>query len=194
MLPTVRQSSIHGFDPHGRLTTRRYMLPGEQELLLALIDGVRARTMIEFGVNEGITAAAVLANAPTIERYIGVDVDGDYRFEIPAQSVERPTEPGWRAKADRRFELVTRPRGSKDLNVSDLPRADFIFIDGDHGYESVKHDSILASNLVRSGGIIAWHDYNNQTVSVTRALNELCDAGWDIRSIEHTWLAFEAFQ
>lgn len=35
---------------------------------------------------------------------------------------------------------------------------DFLFIDGDHTYEGVKKDFIHYGSLVRSGGIIAFHD------------------------------------
>lgn len=37
-------------------------------------------------------------------------------------------------------------------------RVDFLFIDGDHGYEGVKRDFELYGPLVRDGGIIAFHD------------------------------------
>jgi hypothetical protein len=130
------------------------------------------------------------------EFFVSTDYVGeDYRFEIPAQSVERPLEPGQLVKGDKRFELLIRPRGSQDLTAADLLRADFIFIDGDHGARAVNHDSMLAFQLIKSGGIIAWHDYNNQSVSVTRVLDHLHDsAGWNINHIENSWLAFEAFR
>lgn len=35
---------------------------------------------------------------------------------------------------------------------------DFLFIDADHSYEGVKMDFEMYSPLVRSGGIIAFHD------------------------------------
>jgi len=37
-------------------------------------------------------------------------------------------------------------------------KVDFLFIDGDHTYEGVKKDFEMYSPLVRSGGIIAFHD------------------------------------
>jgi predicted O-methyltransferase YrrM len=37
-------------------------------------------------------------------------------------------------------------------------KLDFLFIDGDHRYEGVKKDYELYSQLVRKGGIIAFHD------------------------------------
>lgn len=37
-------------------------------------------------------------------------------------------------------------------------KIDFLFIDGDHTYEGVKGDFEMYSDLVRAGGIIAFHD------------------------------------
>lgn len=37
-------------------------------------------------------------------------------------------------------------------------KVDFLFIDGDHTYEGVKRDFEMYSELVRPGGIIAFHD------------------------------------
>jgi len=37
-------------------------------------------------------------------------------------------------------------------------RLDYLFIDGDHSYEGVKRDFEMYSPLVRSGGMVAFHD------------------------------------
>jgi predicted O-methyltransferase YrrM len=37
-------------------------------------------------------------------------------------------------------------------------KIDFLFIDGDHAYEGVKHDFKLYSSLVKEGGLIGFHD------------------------------------
>ena len=39
-----------------------------------------------------------------------------------------------------------------------LQRVDFVLIDGDHSYESVKRDFELVKNLIPSGGTIIFHD------------------------------------
>lgn len=165
-------------------TARKYMQPGEQDILLALVRRVRPKVMIEIGVNEGLTAKAVLENIRTIERYIGIDVDEAYKFEIPTQQSERPNEPGILVRDDPRFEL--RLRGAP------LPTScDVAFIDGDHGKRAVWKDSIWAAKVVRPGGLIIFHDYGNPTVEVTDVLNALYEAGRDICHVENTWLAFE---
>lgn len=58
---------------------------------------------------------------------------------------------------------------------ADLP-IDFLFIDGDHMYNSVKSDFELYSPLVRKGGIIAFHDAtlkDNPSVEVYKFIEEI---------------------
>jgi len=50
----------------------------------------------------------------------------------------------------RTLEKVEKILGGEEL--------DFLFIDGDHTYEGVKRDFEMYSPLVRSGGIVAFHD------------------------------------
>ena len=165
---------------------RQYMNPGEQEVLLGLLDQVAdLEVMVEIGVNMGITAKAILRHFPAIQRYVGIDVASGYQFELPAQASEFTTMPGALVRSDPRFALVLRGEGK-------LPAScDAIFIDGDHGYQSVTRDSHWAAEIVRPGGMIVWHDYGNATVEVTRALDELHDEGREIWHVEGTWIAFE---
>jgi cephalosporin hydroxylase len=43
-------------------------------------------------------------------------------------------------------------------SILDGQKVDFLFIDGDHSYNSVKQDFEMYSPLVKEGGIIAFHD------------------------------------
>lgn len=168
---------------NGRQTTRKYMHTGEQEVLLALVAGVAPKIMVEIGVNEGITALAVLQHVASIERYIGIDVDAAYQFEIAAQQVEHPGVPGLLVNDDPRFQLV--------LRGGQMPsEADVVFIDGDHGKKAVLVDSLWAAAIVNRGGLIIWHDYGNPTVEVTGVLNKL-QQSHDLVHVEGTWLVFE---
>lgn len=51
-------------------------------------------------------------------------------------------------------------------------KADFIFIDGDHRYDSVIADIRKASCWIKSGGIIAGHDYAMGWPGVVKAVND----------------------
>jgi len=179
-LPCISKSTIGVIG----YTTREYMLPGEQDALLALLAIVRPRVMIEIGVNEGITACAVLKNIASIQRYYGIDVGADYQFEIPEQKIERPVSPGVLAYIDPRFYLL--------LRGEPMPTAaDAIFIDGDHGRNAVLRDSEWAAQIINPGGIIIWHDYGNITVQVTEVLDKLHAGGRQLTNVANTWLAFE---
>jgi len=162
------------------------------ETLIALIRTVPfPRHVIEIGVNVGRTAKAIMANIPGIERYTGIDVPLVYVPLLALQLVNAVPNPGEMVLADPRFHLIVRPRGSLDLTVADLEPCDAVFIDGDHGCAAVLHDTMLARALVRPGGMIIWHDYNNEPVDVKNVLDEMCQAGALIHQVLNSWLAFE---
>ena len=180
----MKTVSKYDFGITGPTVTRKYMQQGEQEVLLALVASIKPKVMVEIGVNEGITAKAVLEACPTIEHYYGIDVNAAYQFEIPAQQVEHPDEPGVLVKHDPRFHLILRG----DLMP---PEADVVFIDGDHGKKNVLADSLWAEAVVTHGGLIIWHDYGNPTVEVTGVLNRLDTHDRELHHVKGTWLVFE---
>lgn len=169
-----------------------YMSGPDLQALLALLRGASARRVLEIGVQEGSTAAFLLANMPELEGYQGVDVLPGYRFARTNQASEVPRVPGGRVAGDPRFGLVLRARGSFDLTAADLEPCDAVFIDGDHGLEAVRHDTALARSVLRPGGVIVWHDAGNPaTPDVLAVLHELRSAGRDVRRVAGSWVAFE---
>lgn len=172
--------------------SKRFMNPGELEVLVALVRSVSPRAVIEFGCNEGRTAAALLREIPSIARYQGIDVLPGYVTAKPVQRREIAERPAWMVIDDPRFDLILRRRGSLDLTVGDLWPCDACFIDGDHGREAVLHDTSLARRLVRPGGIIVWHDYHDLgTVDVREVLDERAANGAPLTHVEDTWFVFE---
>jgi predicted O-methyltransferase YrrM len=163
----------------------KYLNKQETSILIDLVKRVSPKVMIEFGCNVGITAKRVLENVPTLERYVGIDVNADHVPTLECQLSEVPERAGAYAADDHRFFLLTS--SSTLLGPSDLEPCDVVFIDGDHSEEVVTHESRLARKLVRRGGIIVWHDYGNPSVEVTRVLDRL---DWSITSVEGSWLAF----
>ena len=169
---------------------RGYLVGGEMEVIVELLRGIDARTMIEIGCRDGRTARVLLHNVLSLDRYVGIDVPLSYRPALQHQRSEMVPSPGFLAANDPRFELIIRERGSLDLVPRDLPPCDAIFIDGDHSEEAVSHDSDLAEAVVRPGGIIIWHDATNDAVEVRRVLDRLRAQGWPIETVPNTWLAF----
>ncbi|WP_181172038.1 MULTISPECIES: class I SAM-dependent methyltransferase [unclassified Mesorhizobium] len=190
-MPAVPQSQldVRPID-WGGLNTR-FMNPGELEVLVALARSVSPKVAIEFGVNEGRTAKALLRNVETIERYVGIDVPQGYVTDKIVQRREVPQQPARLALDDARFRLLIARNGSHDLDQDDLPECDFAFIDGDHGRAGVISDTALARHRVRKGGIIVWHDYHARgTVDVQAVLEDMHADNHPISHVEGTWLAF----
>jgi hypothetical protein len=50
---------------------------------------------------------------------------------------------------------------------------DFIFLDGDHSYESVRNDILAWRPLMREGGMFSGHDYDSGYPGVVQAVREL---------------------
>jgi Methyltransferase domain len=190
-LPTVSQESIRPAAIDWSGLSRRYINPGEMECIVGLLQAVRPRTMIEFGCNEGRTAKMILRSVPSIEHYLGIDVPRGFTPALLLQRNEVPQRPGHLVSDDPRFTLVLPDMGSRSLTADDLCEVDAVFIDGDHSYDGVMHDTLLAKALINPGGIIIWHDYNNEPVGVREALFELAAMGEPIFHIEGTWLAFQ---
>ncbi len=69
------------------------------------------------------------------------------------------------AEAVGRIERYTSPIGNNGTR-------DLVFIDALHDYESVKEDIGLWWPQVRTGGILALHDFNHQWPGVERAVAE----------------------
>jgi predicted O-methyltransferase YrrM len=205
-LPVVPQSQLDVRPIDWSGLTRRFMNDGELEVLIALVRSVSPQRVLEIGCNEGRTVKAVLSNVPGITKYIGVDVPPSYIPAKPVQRREVSAQPGHMALGLSAFELMLRPRGSMDLTGAEIGLCDAVFIDGDHGWKAVLHDTLLAREIVRPGGIIVWHDYHGQgTVDVRDVLETVakfdrsipdCDdpdgPGYStLMHVENTWLAFE---
>jgi len=165
-----------------------YLNYQETAILAKLVRSVSPKVMIEFGCNEGRTAARMLDNVPTLEKYIGIDIPPDFETTLACQRTEVPRDAGFWASGDPRFYLLLQR--SQELRDGDLADCDAVFIDGDHSEAAVIHESRLAFRLLRRPGIIVWHDYQNPAVEVTTALNWLAIEGWPIGYVENSWIAF----
>lgn len=62
---------------------------------------------------------------------------------------------------------------------------DFVFIDADHAYENVKRDINAWLPKIKSGGILAGHDYISTHSGVKRAVDELFK---DVQVRRSSWL------
>lgn len=105
-------------------------------------------TGIEIGVDRAETTICLLNNSSKLKYLYAVDpyTGRDKRFhEIKAML--------------NYYEHCCFYRDKSENVVDSLPQLDFVFIDGDHSYEGVKIDLEKYVPKIKSGGILAGHDW-----------------------------------
>lgn len=129
--------------------------------LLDLVRQLQPRTVVEVGTDEGGTLLLWSRVAAPDAVLVGVDIRplgilGKYSaYAIVRRGLARKRQ---------RIELVMPAESQSPATVERVRRlthgqpVDFLFIDADHSYESVTRDFELWRPLVRSGGLIAFHD------------------------------------
>jgi len=147
---------------------------------------------VEVGVHQGLHSLMMLRNHPALyllcvdlwEKH--VEADTGYLTSpgtLPQRFADIEQAKAWRMETMRRLAQVwDRVRilhmSSKEAgerlcveNKDGLGVLDFVYIDGDHSYEGCRDDLRIWYPLIRSGGIIAGHDYG-QFQGVTQAVDE----------------------
>jgi len=122
--------------------------------LVHLVRQLRPTAVVEIGMGDGGTMALWAQIAPPEAHLIGLDikilsgVDGLIRSKLRAGQKLSLIEADSHADSTKQ-KVLDSLAGSK---------IDFLFIDGDHGYEGVKLDFESFSPLVRPGGLVGFHD------------------------------------
>ena len=75
----------------------------------------------------------------------------------------------------------------KILNKFNDDEYDFIYVDGDHSFESTRRDFELYIPKIKPNGVLGGHDYQ-QGVGVDDALEEICDPANLILFRDSSWL------
>jgi predicted O-methyltransferase YrrM len=154
-----------GFDAFG-ITIRPGQVRWEFSQLLEHVQRLRPQRVLEIGTANGGSLLPITRLSAADAHVISVDLHhGQFGGGYPAwriplyKAFSRPTQ---------RLDLL---RGdSHDPATADRVRTllggdplDFLFIDGDHTFDGVRQDFETYGPLVRSGGVIAFHDINPPT-------------------------------
>lgn len=153
-----------------------------QEVLILslLIKSYNPRTILEIGTFNGLTTYHMALNSPATTKIHTLDVENQINF------VQKNT---W--DEDLKFILSENKKqkvygssliknkiqehigNSLDYDFSQFEQPEIIFIDGGHDYHVVASDTRKSLNILRSQGLIVWHDYSCHCEGVYRFLNEL---------------------
>lgn len=142
---------------------------------------VRPMRVLEVGSFRGYTTKILAEHTPAQACIVAFDRDprhGSAYRNIPiAGKIRR------RVGTVSEEAFAADPRGSYD----------FIFLDADHTYDAVKHDTEVLLPLLAPGGIFVWHDYANwgrfsRKNGVPEALHEMADR-LPLAAVGGSWLA-----
>ncbi len=130
----------------------------------------------EIGVCKGLGMWRMLTECPNIEMAIGIDIwwseDGKLlEYLKTAREVLDPF-------IGKSLKLIV-DTSHKAHEIFPDKYFDYVFIDGDHGYEGCAWDIEFWAPKVRSGGILAGHDYkhNNGVTKAVKVLGEVKKPG-----------------
>lgn len=118
---------------------------------LEIVRALEPRSVCEIGTSYGGTSFLLSRLLPSRTRLIGIDLFVKNRVQL--RHFARP----------RRLHLIdgasAAPRTvAKVRRLLGEEKIDVLFIDGDHRYDGVAGDFLAYRELVREGGIIAFHD------------------------------------
>lgn len=126
----------------------------------------------EIGVDYGSNAKNILNFLPIKKLYL---ID-PYDDELDGMAGEQRYKKAKKllVKYTNKIEFIKK----KSIDaLNDVPDAlDFIYIDGNHEYESVKKDIELYFPRVKKGGILGGHDFWGNEVGVCKAVVEFVNA------------------
>ncbi len=166
----------------------------EYTCLIALMKRAKATRIFEFGTYMGASITQIALNLPPESVIYTLDLPENTAstlLSIPDPhevAIAAETCKGALIPSDLKQRITFLRQDSAAFD--DAPHAgkiDFVFVDGAHSYDYVKNDSEKGWRMLRSGGIIVWHDFRTPDPDVVRYLLE---SSYQPSRILNTSLAF----
>jgi predicted O-methyltransferase YrrM len=137
-----------------------------------LLQELGPKRSLEIGTNYGGTLFLLCALSPADAEIVSLDLPfGEFGGGYPSRRI-----PLYRQfpKSGQRLHLLradSHAAGTKEsvLKILGGKQLDYLFLDGDHTYGGVSRDFEMYAPLVRSGGMVAFHDI------VTYDANSRCE-------------------
>ncbi len=153
--------------------------PMECAALAALSRLSRAKKIFEFGTYKGVSTTQLALNVEEGGMVFTLDLPEDhpaYSLPIPKPEEQQIAAEGGKGILIPR-DLLDRVTflSSDSATFDETPyhgTMDLIFVDGAHSYEYVKNDTEKGWEMLRPGGVLAWHDCVASHPDVVRYIKE----------------------
>lgn len=166
----------------------------EAVALGVLLRKFKAQRVFEFGTHRGVSTTQLALNIgrdgrvftlelPRENRQTRFDLKSSADAAIANQDLKADLIP---ARLRDRVTFLEHDSATFDEHPY-AGTMDAVFVDGAHVYEYVRNDSEKGWRMLRTGGVIIWHDFRPQTPDVMRYLFE---SNFQPKRIQGTTLAF----
>jgi predicted O-methyltransferase YrrM len=140
---------------------------GEIQTLCVLTAYLNPKDVFEIGTYDGWTTLHLALNTPEDAKITTLDLKSEdapktlLRLEEQdLKYINKPTIGDHYRNTDAEYKINQVCGDSAIFDFSPFHNAiDFMFIDGSHHFQYVKSDSENALKMIRSDGVIAWHDF-----------------------------------
>lgn len=161
--------------------------PRRYEQILAEIDHVKPKTILEIGTNDGLNAVRMFDRASRHREdveYFGFDLFEnmsrstflhEFSLTVPAQD---KVSAYMRAHGVTRQTLFTG-NTVESMKSAKLPKIDLAFIDGGHSQETVAADWRNLQKFLHSDSVVYFDDYPNW--GIRPVVDSIDRKAWDVR-------------
>jgi predicted O-methyltransferase YrrM len=145
--------------------------------LVLLLKKAGAMNVFEFGTYKGVSITQLALNVPEQGEVYTLDLPEDgakMRFAVPdPDELQIAGEAGKGSLIPDKLKPRIHFLHQDSATLDESPYAgkmNFVFVDGAHSADYVRNDSEKAWRMLRSGGIVAWHDCRLADPDVVRYL------------------------
>jgi predicted O-methyltransferase YrrM len=157
-------------------------------VIVSLLKRVGAKNVFEFGTYKGVSTTQIALNLPEDGHVYTLDLPEDHPVYLSYADLSSPDGMKMLVPQECRHKVTFLKGDSAYFDPSPYRHnMDFVFVDGYHDYKYVKNDTEKGWEMLRPGGIIAWHDCDPARPEMIRYLRSFQPMP---KIVEGTMLAF----
>lgn len=164
----------------------------ELMVLAAITRHLSPRKILEIGTFDGVSTLHLALNSPEDCKIDTLDLleldQSSHDIEDLKYIIDKEKRHKIYTSHPKQEKIQEHQGNSLTYPFDRFKAPQLIFIDGGHGYDTVKNDTEKSLTILANEGWIIWHDYSPECPGVFRYLNEL-SRSYSLEQIEDTSFA-----